>query len=69
MTLLQSIDVLMSVGLAMIIGHKIGYRRGKNKAEVAELNRLRDAAIAACIANHPAGKRVGELPALRVVKD
>lgn len=40
MTLLQSADVLMSVGLAMIIGHKIGYRRGQAKALANSQERL-----------------------------
>lgn len=32
MTLLQSADVLMAVGLALVIGHKIGYRNAQRKA-------------------------------------
>lgn len=40
MTLLQSADVLMSVGLAMIIGHKIGFRRGQRRAVVESRERL-----------------------------
>lgn len=40
MTLLQSADVLMSVGLAMIIGHKIGFHRGQSKAVADSRERL-----------------------------
>jgi len=43
----------------------IGFRMGHEVAEKKEIDRLRDAAIKACIANHPAGKA---LPRLRVVK-
>lgn len=36
MTPLQIVDVLMSVGLAMIIGDRIGFRRAERKAVVAK---------------------------------
>ena len=65
MTLLQMIDVVMAVTLALAIGHTIGFRRGKEKAERAEIGRLRDAAIEACMSRHPAG---GSRSPLRVVK-
>jgi hypothetical protein len=64
-TWLQLIDCAMALSLAGAIGYRIGHRRGVDKAERDQIVRLRDAALEACIANHPAG---GSKPHLRVVQ-
>jgi len=68
MNTLSWLEILLAV--IVIVGSAAGYlgfRMGHEVAERKELVRLRDAAIKACIANHPAGKRMGEQPALTVV--
>lgn len=58
--------LLLSLVIATSVSGWIGFRMGHEVAEKKEIDRLRDKAIEACIANHPAGKA---RPALRVVQN
>jgi hypothetical protein len=69
MTTLSWLELLLFA--TVIVGalmYHFGHAMGKEQAELDEINRLRDRAIGACMARHPAGKRKDQSTHLRVVE-
>lgn len=66
MSTLSWLELLLAVTVTVgTFFYWFGYAIGKEKAEKDQIDRLRDQAIDACVANHPAGKQI---PHLRVVE-
>jgi hypothetical protein len=67
MSTLSWLEILLFVGVVVgTLCFHLGRAIGKEQAEKDQIDRLRDQAIEACIASHPAGK---QRPKLRIVKE